>query len=377
MAKKKTERRPRRMWTKKELDFIKKNAQTMTNKELAEKLDRNIGSISIKVIELGVRDRHKKEWTDEEMNFIKENASKMTNQEIADALGINIGYIAKLIPELGLERKRPRKTWTVKEIEFLQENTIKMTNQQLADALGRNISSVATKIVELDLSKTVVRESGGRRRWADEEVEFMKENADKLTNKQIAEKLGRSIGSVALKTCDLGLKRRNKRKNWTDEEVEFMKENIDKLTYVQMGYKLDRTAECVRAKAKALGISNLHNIDNLDRFKSWTKDEEQYILNHLDSSNYELARALGRGVASIRGKKHHMGLSTPASKRQVTKNKDKKWEKDTLYFLVSSYPTFDFDFISMFTGIDEEECKRKFKSLTEDEKKEILNNFKK
>lgn len=368
-------KRVRRMWTDKEIRFLKKNAQTMTNKELAKALNRNIGSISTKVMQLGIPREHNKSWTQEELDFMKENANKMTNQEIADTLGRNIGSVAKLIPEMGLERKRPRKSWTIKELEFLQKNVIKMTNQQLADALGRNISSVATKIVELDLSSQI-RESGGRRRWTQEELDFMKENAYELTNKQIAKKLNRSLGSVALKMCDLGYKRRNKRKPWTEEEIQFICNNINKMTYVKMGSELGRTSECVRAKAKQLGVRELHNLSNIDRFRPWTKDEEQYIINHLDSSNEELARALGRGAASIRGKKHHMGLCEP-SKRQTIKSKDKKWKDDTLYFLVSSYPTFDFDFISMFTGIDEEECERKLKSLSEDEKKEILNNFKK
>ena len=45
------------------------------------------------------------------------------------------------------------------------------------------------------------------RRWTKEEIDFLKKNYDKLTVKQIAEILGRSVNSVQHKAIRLGLRK--------------------------------------------------------------------------------------------------------------------------------------------------------------------------
>lgn len=364
-----------RKWEDSEIQFLKDNMATMTNKELAKALNRNIGSIVSKTSKMGMPRKHNKKWTEEEYQFLRDNAGKMTNKEIAEKLDRNIGSIAKLIPEMGLERKKPHKKWQDSEVQFLKDNVSTMTNKELSKALNRNINSVAAKIAELDLANTI-RYSGGRKKWQDSEIQFMKDVADKMTNKEIAEILGRSIGSVSLKICQMGLTRKNVKKPWTEEDVNFLQENIKRMTYVEMGNKLGRTADCVRAKAKNLGIDKKHS-SNLENLRSWTKEEEDYMKNHLDSTNKEIAMALNRTIPSVRCKKRQMGLTEQISGIKEAKMREAKWTKDNLYFLVSSRSKFGFDFISAFLGISELECQRKYLSLSERDKQNILTDFEK
>jgi biotin operon repressor len=88
--------------------------------------------------------------------------------------------------------------------------------------------------------------------WSSEEIAFLEANYQKLTYKEIAEKLGRSENAVACKLSQLKLK---KERRWTAEEIEFLKQNYIRLSVKEIAEKLGRTLEAVRAMAKRLKIT--------------------------------------------------------------------------------------------------------------------------
>jgi hypothetical protein len=84
------------------------------------------------------------------------------------------------------------------------------------------------------------------RLWTSEEIAFLEANYQKLTAKEIAEKLGRSESAVECKLSQLKLTRERR---WTKEEIEFVKQNYSRLSAKEIAEKLGRTVEAVRAMA--------------------------------------------------------------------------------------------------------------------------------
>ena len=73
-------------WTAEEETFLKKNYQTMTQKQLADKLNRKIGSIRWKAEKLGLKKVEEREWTEKEIKFLIENYQNMSDRELAKKL---------------------------------------------------------------------------------------------------------------------------------------------------------------------------------------------------------------------------------------------------------------------------------------------------
>jgi hypothetical protein len=92
-----------------------------------------------------------------------------------------------------------------------------------------------------------------RRAWTPEEIEFLKKHYGKMSKENIAERLGRSIHSIAGKAVNLNLTR-DKEPTWTEDEVDFMRENWGRLTPEQIGSRLNRSLNAINVKSKRLKL---------------------------------------------------------------------------------------------------------------------------
>jgi len=122
--------------------------------------------------------------------------------------------------------------------------------------LGQQIQELGKKL-DPDLvkhqKKKVMRSKKRMNGWTEEELQFVKENMDKLAYKEIAEVLGRTEAAVKrqvaiMRQLDPNLAKHKKKmvkvtvKNaWTEEELQFVRENKGKMTYKEMSKILGRT----------------------------------------------------------------------------------------------------------------------------------------
>lgn len=91
------------------------------------------------------------------------------------------------------------------------------------------------------------------RLWTQQELDFVAENVNegKLSDMEIAEKLGRSLGAIKLRISRLAregvitVKRNN---YWEKDEVIFLKENANKLSSAEISEKLGRSRLAIEAK---------------------------------------------------------------------------------------------------------------------------------
>jgi hypothetical protein len=94
-------------------------------------------------------------------------------------------------------------------------------------------------------------------RWTKQELDFIKENFDKMTHHEISEKIHRSQGAIRTKCSDLGLVNRNK--YWTKDEVELLRQYYSKagnaapINLINLSKLLGRNKSNVCRKAKELG----------------------------------------------------------------------------------------------------------------------------
>lgn len=100
--------------------------------------------------------------------------------------------------------------------------------------------------------------------WTQENIEFLKNNYSKYSNKEIALKFNTTDSCVATMAYNLGVK---KREWWSDEEIEVLKQLYSIKTNPQLSKILNRPSESIGMKARDLGLKKslglkYHDLDN-------------------------------------------------------------------------------------------------------------------
>lgn len=111
--------------------------------------------------------------------------------------------------------------------------------------------------------------------FSDEDIKFIKKNYGKhMTNKEIAERLGKTARQVGNKAYRLGLAKKVKTK-WTLEETLYLEENWESDTPVEeMMAHLNRDKRQLQNKAFTLG---------LNRPLEWLDCEDEFLLQAIEN----------------------------------------------------------------------------------------------
>lgn len=88
------------------------------------------------------------------------------------------------------KHSRPCKRFSVKEIQFLKENHHKLTDREIAEILHRSRTTIATKRRDLKIWKQT------QKKWTPKETQFLRENYLKLTDEELGKKLNRGKYSI-------------------------------------------------------------------------------------------------------------------------------------------------------------------------------------
>lgn len=124
-------------------------------------------------------------------------------------------------------------------------------------------------------------------KWTEQEIEYLKNEYSKVNGKSItnitnrlASELGKKASSIRNKAYTLGIT--HKEKFYTEQEIEFLKNNIDKMTYDDMAVILKKNKCNICRKCKQLGLkktksSNSKLIELKPRHKFTKEDIEKGI----------------------------------------------------------------------------------------------------
>lgn len=203
-----------------------------------------------------------KRWSQEEIEFLSQNYCKYTNEELSVKLNRTVGSIWRKADSLGLKKdKDAQSALRIKDkdkLDFLRENYDKMSIKELAQATGWTVGNVNAKLVYHRIrpvtKKTAASVTKTRRMWTKEEEDFLSNNYLTLEQKEIAKKLNRTIASIQKKMEYMGLKKYDRKSDWSEDEVNYLKENYLNTPIAVQMKTLQRTYLAIRYKANELGL---------------------------------------------------------------------------------------------------------------------------
>ena len=201
-------------------------------------------------------------------------------------------YIVKTIAVSNSGRPRP---WTEKEKTFLRENYATMTDVEIARKLGRGALQVRRKRQRLDMYRD------RRPQWTETDRKFLRKNVAVMTDEQIAENLGKPRSGVRhmRQRMNLGSAKRPARRNrWTGEDDGFISAHPD-MNPEEVARRLGRSVASIHHRRGKLGLREQNQ---------WRQAELRFLREHPDMRSKELAKHVNRSVTTIRQKRLEIGL---------------------------------------------------------------------
>ena len=104
-----------------------------------------------------------KPWSDSEIQYLIDHHATMSTADIAKRLGRTPNAVGGMWAKLGIKEDQTvhRRAWTDEECKFLMENYGTMTQKKLAEILGRSFASTGHKLAELRLSYGLAKRQKG------------------------------------------------------------------------------------------------------------------------------------------------------------------------------------------------------------------------
>lgn len=229
-----------------------------------------------------------------------------------------------------MSKKLKRKDeWTRDEVQFLKENYATATGSEIASVLGRSKAAVYTKASILDLNKPeflkkkvqnkraeIIKLNSSAPKWTKRQVLFLKENTGKLSDKEISEKIGKSIPAIYCKRRSLKIVKNvkalsneekiissteNRFKAWSKKDEKTLKAKFNSVPVEELASELKRTVASLNSRARSLGLL-VPTKSNVTR-ASWSEEEISYVKKNVNKKSLEeMSDYLGRSVASIQCK---------------------------------------------------------------------------
>lgn len=173
-----------------------------------------------------------------------------------------------------------------------------------------------------------------RGEWTAEDLQMLREKYPTTPVEELAEQMGRSCGSLRQKAYLLGIYRGASRhlaeqraadgsteklpryghatfKKWTLEDITLLREQVHKVPIEALAKRMGRTYESVRNKAYRMGFIQQESWV----YHPWTPADEAKLLEWLPTLPLrEIARRLGRTVASVRFKGIRLGMTATSAR---------------------------------------------------------------
>lgn len=298
-SKKRRSSTARRAWTKEEDAIIRKNYTKHGSRYTAELLGRNHTSVQHRAIRLGVPGCGQRPWTRKEEYYLRKFYGKLSATELARILQRTEQSVRAHIHQLGLGNYQPQ-SWTDGEVQYLMKHYGNVSVADLAEELGRTTDAVELKAGKLGLRKKV-------RKLSEAEINWVVDNLGVLSYEKMAHQLGVSNGRILRIATKYGHRPRPNNRLWTDEEDAYLRKHYGKMTRKELAEALDRTIPLVSWRARKLGLTVGRR--TVDKPRSWTAQEDTYVRENFDQMTYEaIAEELDRTSAAVASRIVRLGL---------------------------------------------------------------------
>lgn len=143
-------------------------------------------------------------WTEEEVEYLKNNYAKMTCEKMANKLNRSIGSIYVKVRKLNLPRKK--EIWTEDDDIYLEYFIFSKDGKlkEAAEFLNRSLDTTRSRAATIRKKR---KDYYICRKWTTEEDNYIKTNYKSVTYQAIALRLGRSRMAVTMRVQRLGLRK--------------------------------------------------------------------------------------------------------------------------------------------------------------------------
>ena len=189
------------LWTDEQCDYLRRFYRKKPCGKLAETLDRTVVAVEAKAIELGIADERGIPWKKQQVKLLIKHRPTMSLKKLAKLTGHPVKGVEFKARYLGIKRYAQDRSWTDRQDNTLKKYYEKMTYKQLADKLGRSFYSIMNRLCTLGLTRGIA--------WTKKDVELLKKEFKKGTKvKEITKLLGKKkVSTCYYKIKELGLKR--------------------------------------------------------------------------------------------------------------------------------------------------------------------------
>lgn len=139
-----------------------------------------------------------KKWKKEDNQFLIDHYYKLSAAELAECLGRTKYSITSKLQRMGLSSLCiKKKMWSEVEDEYLKEYSKLFSMQVLSIALSRTERSIRLRLYEICSSSNCYKT------WTNNDVDYLVKNYGYLKTNVIAQKMGRTLGSIYFKINEL------------------------------------------------------------------------------------------------------------------------------------------------------------------------------
>lgn len=258
--------------------------------------------------------------------------------------------------KLGLTDNVDQFKWKNLDIEFLRKNFKKLTVKQIALRMNRTVSSVKKAVnrycEDLIDKKTFY--------WSSEHTNFLKENSH-LKIHDLARLLNCSTGTIISKKRDLNLSK--ERENFSKEQDQFLIDNPKK-PLVEISEFLKKSIPSIKNRRYILGI-----VQKKSTRSKWTDVEVQFLKdNFMNFTMKELSDKLNKSIDTINFK---------CMKLQLRKSYQRKWTEAEIQFIKDNYHLLSIQNIAISLDRSFPSVSTKVKEILGDVRKTRISNKKK
>ncbi len=199
MVKKKDNRWAR--WSKDELRLLKRLFPRGKARQIVEKTGRPLSAVKQKAYSMGLGTRKNWLWSASEIEIVRKLYLTKDTQKLADRLGRTVEAVIARAGSMGIRKTKPGSPpWSKREDALLKKlyRDRENTTANIAEQIGRSVSAIIGRAHKLGIRRKNLP-------WSKKEVALLRKLYLTHQDKEIAGKIGRSAGAVAIKRFKLGL----------------------------------------------------------------------------------------------------------------------------------------------------------------------------
>lgn len=233
-------------WTDEDIKFLRRHYGTKGAVFCAKELGRTKSSVNHRAELIGLRSKRLRAWTPKEDATLRLRYPKVTATRLAEIMNRSEQSVRHRLRKLGLTEAESL-PWTDAEILYLRQHYGTLKSAELAVELGRTIDAVELKAGRLGLSRRITL-------LTPEQSKYVATQLGKKEYTALARELRVPIHAIERAAKENNYRARPTSREWTKADDEQLHKLFPLMTNKEIAERLDRTLLAVTIRARSLGM---------------------------------------------------------------------------------------------------------------------------